>query len=52
MLTVAVTEPLDPHHSRGVTLNHHAARWTAVAGISIAHYEASGNWTAADHDFC
>jgi hypothetical protein len=51
MLPVAVTKPLDPHHSWSVTLYHHSACWTTVAGIPIVHYHAAGNRAAANHHF-
>jgi hypothetical protein len=52
MFPVPVAEPLDPHHSWGMTLHDDSVHWTPVAGISSVYCDTAGDRAAANHDFC
>jgi hypothetical protein len=50
MLRMAMTEPLDQHNPRDMTLHNHSPGRTTVAGVFVAHRNSSGNRAAAEHD--
>ena len=50
VLPVAVTEALDSHHSRDLTLDNHSPHRGTIAGISSVYRYSPGNRTAANHN--